>query len=72
MTMGRNITWKGAEINKVGLSVDWETFVKISGECFWSLESDNYRGDYSNAKKKLRWEPRTMFKDLVKIMVNGI
>jgi len=27
------------------------------------------RGDYSKAKKKLRWKPKTLFKKLVKIMV---
>lgn len=35
------------------------------------LESDNYKADYSKAKKKLKWEPKTKFKDLVKIMVRN-
>jgi GDPmannose 4,6-dehydratase len=28
-------------------------------------------GDYSKAKKKLGWEPKTKFADLVKLMVDA-
>jgi GDPmannose 4,6-dehydratase len=70
-TIGKSITWKGSGVNEVGLSEDGETLVKVSREFFRPLESDNYRGDYSNAKKKLGWEPRTRFSDLVKIMVES-
>ena len=41
----------------------------MSREFFQPLESDNYRGDYSKARKKIGWEPRIKFGDLVKIMV---
>ena len=70
-TIGKSITWKGSGVNEVGLSEDGETLVKVSREFFRPLESDNYRGDYSNAKKKLGWEPRTRFGELVKIMVES-
>ena len=70
-TIGKSITWKGSGVNEVGLSEDEETLVKVSWEFFRPLESDNYRGDYSKAKKRLGWEPRTKFGDLVKIMVES-
>ena len=70
-TIGKTITWKGSGVNEVGLSEDGETLVKVSREFFRPLESDNYRGDYSKAKRELRWEPRTKFSDLVKIMVES-
>ena len=70
-TIGKSITWKGSGVNEVGLSEDGETLVKVSREFFRPLESDNYRGDYSKAKKELGWEPRTKFSDLVKIMVES-
>ena len=43
--------------------------MKVSREFFRPLESDNYRGYYSKARKKIGWEPKTRFGDLVKIMV---
>ena len=70
-TIGKTITWKGSGVNEVGLSEDGETLVKVSRDFFRPLESDNYRGDYSKAKRELRWEPRTKFSDLVKIMVES-
>lgn len=69
--IGKSITWKGSGINEIGLSEDGETLVKVSREFFRPLESDNYRGDYSKAMKKLGWKPRTRFSDLVKIMVDS-
>ena len=45
--------------------------MKVSREFFRPLESDNYRADYSKARKKLGWEPKTGFRDLVKIMVHS-
>ena len=70
-TIGKCITWKGSGVNEVGLSEDGETLVKVSGEFFRPLESDNNRGDYSKARKKIGWEPRTKFGELVKIMVES-
>ena len=70
-TIGKSITWKGSGVNEVGLSEDGETLVKVSRDFFRPLESDNYRGDYSKARKKIGWEPRTKFGDLVKIMVES-
>ena len=70
-TIGKSITWKGSGVNEVGLSEDGETLVKVSRDFFRPLESDNYRGDYSKARKKIGWEPRTRFGDLVRIMVES-
>ena len=55
-------------LNEVGLFND-ETMVKVSNEFYKSLEGSNYWADYSKAKKKLKWEPKTKFRDLVRIMV---
>lgn len=46
-----------------------EVGVADNGDGWQGLESDNYRADYSKAKQKLKWEPRTKFDELVKIMV---
>ncbi len=34
------------------------------------LDVEFLHGDYSKAKKKLKWEPKVKFDELVKIMVN--
>lgn len=43
--------------------------VKSSKENFRPLDVKFIRGNYSKAKKKLNWKPKTRFKKLVKIMV---
>jgi GDPmannose 4,6-dehydratase len=69
--IGEKVEWRGSGANEVGLSEDGSTLVKVSREFFRPLESDNYRADYSRARKKLGWEPKTRFGDLVKIMVQS-
>ena len=64
------LEWIGRGLNEVGIFND-ETMVKVSREFYRPLESDNYKADYSKTKKKLKWEPNTKFKDLVKIMVKN-
>ena len=64
------LKWVDRGLSEVGLFKD-ETMVKVSREFYRPLESDNYKADYSKAKRKLKWEPKTRFKDLVKIMVKN-
>ena len=68
--IGITLEWVGSGLNEVGLS-NGETMVKVSKEFYRPLESDNYKADYSKANKKLKWEPKTKFRDLVKIMVKN-
>ncbi len=70
-TIGMNIIWKGSGVNEIGISDDDRTLVKVSRDYFRPLESDNYMADYSKAKKKLKWKPKTTFTELVKIMVEN-
>ena len=68
--IGITIDWVGSGLNEVGLS-NGETMVKVSKEFYRPLESDNYRADYSKAKNKLKWQPKTKFRDIVRIMVKN-
>lgn len=68
---GIDIHWVGRGINEVGLSQDDEVLVKVNKTFFRPLESDNYLADYTKAKEKLGWKPKTNFKELVKIMVKN-
>lgn len=49
--------------------LNWEDFVEISDKYKRPAEVPALLGDYSKAKKLLGWEPKTKFKDLVKMMV---
>jgi len=55
--------------SSVGLN--WKDHVKIDPKYFRPAEVDLLLGDYSKAKKKLGWEPKMTFKQLVKIMVEA-
>ena len=48
--------------------LDVSKYVKIDERLFRPHEVPVLLGDYSKARKKLKWEPKTKFKQLVKIM----
>jgi len=51
--------------------LDWKKHVEIDPRYYRPAEVDILMGDYSKAKKKLGWEPRTKFPELVKLMVEA-
>ncbi len=55
--------------NIVGLN--WKDYVKIDPKYFRPNEVDSLCGDYSKAKKILKWEPKTSFEELTRIMVES-
>ncbi len=58
-----------AAFGHVGL--DWKKHVENDPRYHRPAEVDLLIGDYSKAKKKLGWEPKTKFVDLVKLMVDA-
>ena len=48
--------------------LNWKKYVKIDKRFFRPLEVNYLRGDYTKARKKLNWKPKTKFKKLVKLM----
>jgi GDPmannose 4,6-dehydratase len=53
------------------VGLDWEKYVEIDPRYFRPAEVDLLIGDPSKAKKILNWEPKTTFKDLVRIMTEA-
>ncbi len=53
------------------VGLDWEQYVKYDARYERPAEVDLLIGDPAKAKAKLGWEPKTHFKDLVKIMVDA-
>jgi GDPmannose 4,6-dehydratase len=67
-----DIVWKGKDVEEKG--VDKKTgkiLIEISPEFFRPAEVDFLLGDYSKAKERLGWQPRTNFENLVNIMVDA-
>ena len=53
------------------LDLDWEKYVEIDPRYYRPAEVDLLIGDYSKAKKKLGWEPKTTFKGLIELMADA-
>jgi GDPmannose 4,6-dehydratase len=53
------------------VGLDWKAFIEIDPKYYRPAEVDLLIGDASKAKRELGWEPRTTFKQLVKIMVDA-
>lgn len=66
------IEWKGSGIAEKGyLKSSGKEVVGVDPRYFRPTEVDLLIGNASKAKEKLGWEPKTRFKDLVKIMINA-
>ncbi len=53
------------------LDLDWHPYVEIDPRYFRPAEVDLLVGDASKARRKLGWEPKVTFKELVRIMVEA-
>ena len=53
------------------VGLDWKKYVEIDPRYYRPAEVELLIGDYSKAKKKLGWEPKTKFEDLAKLMVDA-
>ncbi len=70
--LGETVIWKGEGVEEKGfLKSNGKQVVAIDPKYYRPTEVDLLLGDYNKAKEKLGWEPKTTFKDLVKIMVEA-
>lgn len=53
------------------VGLDWNKYVKIDSRYFRPTEPDELIANPAKAKKKLNWDPKINFRDLVKIMVDA-
>lgn len=53
------------------VNLDWQDYVRIDPRYFRPNEVDFLQADPSRAINQLGWEPRVLFKDLVRIMVDA-
>lgn len=70
--LGEEIEWRGEGEKEQGyLKSNNKAVVGINPRYYRPTEVDLLLGDPTKAKEKLGWEPKTDFKDLVKIMVEA-
>jgi len=51
------------------VGLDWKNYIKTHKRFHRPLDVNYLQGDYSKAKKKLKWKPRVTFDKLVNLMV---
>ncbi|MDI6890034.1 MAG: GDP-mannose 4,6-dehydratase [Thermodesulfovibrionales bacterium] len=67
---GIDIVWSGKGVDEKGKDkASGRILIQVAPEFFRPAEVDFLMGDYSKAKEKLGWSPKTTFKELVRIMV---
>lgn len=70
--LGFDVVWEGTGVGQRGIDrTSGKTIIAVDPMYFRPTEVDVLMGDASKAKEKLGWEPRVMFKDLVKIMIEA-
>ena len=52
------------------VGLDWQRCVKIDENLLRPLDINFLQGDYSKAKQRLGWQPKTKYAELIKLMVN--
>jgi GDPmannose 4,6-dehydratase len=68
--VGIDIEWSGKGVDEKGIDkASGKTLVRIDLQFFRPAEVDFLAGDYSKANKKFGWSPKTIFRELVEIMV---
>lgn len=73
--LGMHITWKGEGINEVGIidarapMLHPRVVVRVDPRYFRPTEVATLLGDPTKARKKLGWQPKISFKELVREMV---
>ena len=70
--VGIKIIWHGKGINEIGLNSDTkEVLIRIDKNYFRPNEIYKLRGDYSKAKKKLKWTPKFSLDNMIKEMLKN-
>ena len=67
--MGINVRWEGEGLGEKGYDDSGRCIVSVDPRYFRPAEVETLLGDPSKAKKKLGWEPKITFSELVREMV---
>lgn len=68
--LGLDITWFGLKEEEIGKDQNGNVIVRVDPRYYRLTEVDTLLGDASKAKRMLGWEPKIVFEELVKEMVD--
>ena len=64
--------WVGSGLNEKLINLEnKKVIIKINKKYFRPAEVNYLKGNYSKAKRKLKWKPKINLKELVKIMLKS-
>ena len=67
-----NIFWKNTGLNEIAVDKKTKkTIIKVDKKYFRETEVDNLIGDYSKARRVLKWKPKYTFDKLVEDMIKN-
>ncbi len=69
--LGISLEWKGKDIDEKGYDDKGKIIVAVDSQYFRPTEVETLLGDPSKAKRKLGWEPKISFYELIKEMVEN-
>ena len=70
--LGFDIKWQGKGINETGIDKKSnQTIIRVSKKYFRETEVENLVGNYSKAKKILKWKPKYSLNNLIEDMIKN-
>ncbi len=67
-----NLTWKFKGLNEIAIDKSTKKIIiKVDKKYFRETEVDNLSGDYTKAKKILKWKPKYSFDNLIEDMIKN-
>lgn len=70
--LGFDIKWQGKGINEIGIDKKTnQTIIKVSKKYFRETEVENLIGNYSKAKKIIKWKPKYSLNNLIEDMIKN-
>ena len=64
------IKWKGKGLNEKAFDENNNVIIECKNKYFRPAEVDTLRGDFSKARKLLKWKPKHNIKTLIKDMID--
>ena len=69
---GYDIMWRGSGTNEVGFDkTSGQVLIEVDPLYYRPTEVDTLLGNFDKAKTQLNWQPKTTFKELVRLMVEA-
>ena len=68
--LNMQISWRGKGLNEKAFDEKNNCIIECKKKYFRPVEVDTLKGDYSKARKILKWKPENDLKSLIKDMIS--